>query len=135
MVDDLLSDAPRFNDRRLELVGVFQAWRNLHPALDRMVDRAPVLAEIAPLGNDLASLGGFGHDAMSFIASGVTPPANWRDATLGGIEKAAAPRGAVQLMVIAAAEIDQAASLTPAAWRQRVEALAAPPPKRPGGAF
>ena len=143
MVDDLLSDAPRFNDRRLELAGTFQAWRALHPAVDRLADRAQVLSDIAPLGDDLAALGLSGEEALSYIETGVKPPPAWRDAALAGIDKAAAPRGAVQLMVIpalrklviAAAEIDQAALLSPAAWRQRVEALAAPPKKGPGSAF
>jgi hexosaminidase len=137
LVDELLADAPRFTDRRLDLVAVFQAWRNLVPALDRITDRAPALAEIGPLGHDLASIGEAGHEALSFIASGVKPRPEWRDAALAALDKAAAPRGAVRLMVvpalrklvIAAAEIDQAAALTPAAWKQRVEALALSPKK------
>ncbi len=143
MVNDLLSDAPRFNDRRPELMGVFQAWRNLHPALDRLVDRAPALAEIAPLGVDLASVGAMGDEALSYIASGIKPPPEWRVTALAGIDKAGAPRGAVQLMIIAAmralvvaaAEIDQASVLGPSAWRQRIEGLAAPPKKGPGETF
>ncbi len=137
LVDDLLSDAPRFTDRRLDLAGVFQAWRNLVPALDRIIDRAPVLAEIGPLGHDLASAGTIGHEALSFIASAEKPPAAWRDGAMALLDKAAAVRGAVQLMVVpalrtlvvAAAEIDQASAMPPSAWKQRVESLALPPKK------
>ena len=135
-VDELLADAPRFRTRKPELASAFQEFRDIRPAIDRLIDEAPVLQEAAPLAADLSSLGTLGIEALSYLASGIAPTADWREVALSRIDQAARPRADVELaiiipmrkLVIAAAELGQLAELGPRAWIARVEALAAPPP-------
>ena len=134
-VEELLADAPRFRDRREELAITLTTWRDIRPAVDRLIDRAPALRETVPLAVDVSALGSLGLEALSFLATGTAPPADWRDASLARVDAAAKPRAAVELavtptmrkLVVAAAELPQLATMTPAAWRAQVDKLAAPP--------
>ncbi len=135
-VDELVGDAPRFRIRKMELAGAFQEFRDIHPALDRLIDEAPVLQEVAPLAANLSGLGTLGLEALSYLTSGIAPTADWREVSLARIDQAAKPRADVELaiipsmrkLVVAAAELGQLAELGPSAWVARVETLAAPPP-------
>jgi len=135
-VDELLGDAPRFRIQRQELANAFQQFRDIRPAIDRLIDEAPVLQEAAPLAADLSGLGALGIEALSYLTSGIAPTAEWRDVALARIDQAARPRADVELaiilpmrkLVVAAAELGQFAELGPRAWAARVDTLAAPPP-------
>ena len=135
-VDELLGDAPRFRIQKQELASAFQQFRDIRPAIDRLIDDAPVLQEAAPLAADVAGLGALGIEALSYLASGIAPTPEWRDVALSRIDQAAKPRADVELaiilpmrkLVVAAAELGQLAELGPRAWAARVETLAAPPP-------
>jgi hexosaminidase len=134
-VDELLADAPRFRIQKQELVGAFQQFRDIRPAIDRLIDEAPVLQEAAPLAADLSGLGSLGIEALSYLASGIAPAADWSDVALSRIDQAAKPRADLELaiilpmrkLVVAAAALGQLAELGPRAWVARVESLAAPP--------
>ncbi len=134
-VDALLGDAPDFVRGRDPLETRFAAWRNLHPAIDRLIDQAPALREAAPLAAELAAMGEMGLDALSYLSTGATPPAAWRDAQLASLTQAARPVAAVEFpfvtamreLVVAATEQDQLRTMSPADWRARVRQLAAPP--------
>jgi hexosaminidase len=135
-VDELLADAPRFRVQRQELAGAFQQFRDIRPAIDRLIDDAPVLQEAAPLAADLSGLGSLGIEALSYLTSGIPATSEWRDVALSRLDQAARPRAAVELaiihpmrkLVVAAGQLGQLAELGPRAWVARVEALAVPPP-------
>jgi len=135
-VDEMLKDAPRFGERREDIMRTLQGWRDIRPAIDRIIDGAPILREAAPLAVDLSALGTTGIEAMSYLVTGSTPPAGWREAAVGQLDAAAKPKAGLELavvpamrrLVIACAEIGQLPSMTPDSWNARVEALAAPPP-------
>jgi hexosaminidase len=137
-VEALLSDAPRFLDRRAEILETLQAWRDIRPAVDRLIDGAPALREAAPLAADLSALGSLGLEAVSYLAAGIAPPPGWRDAAMAQLDAAAKPRAALELAVvptmrkltIACGEIGQLASMSREAWKTRVDSLAAPPPPK-----
>jgi hexosaminidase len=139
-VEELLTDAPRFRDRRDDLVTMLTTWRNIRPAVDRLIDQAPALRETAPLAVDVSALGSLGLEALSFLASGIAPPAEWRDASLARVDAAAKPRAAIELavtptlrrLVVAAAEIPRLGTMPRDAWKALVDKLAAPPaPPKP----
>jgi hypothetical protein len=104
-----------------------------------MIDRSPGLHEARPLARDLAELGTVGLEALSYLSRNVTPPAEWRDARLAALDAAAKPKAALEFpavpavrrLVIAAFEQPRLGQLTPAEWKAQVDALAAPPVKRP----
>jgi hexosaminidase len=139
-VEELLSDAPRFRGRRDELITMLTTWRNIRPAVDRLIDQAPALRETAPLAADVSAMGGLGLEAMSFLAAGTAPPADWRDASLGLVDAAARPRAAVELavtptlrkLIVAASEIPRLGTMSREDWKANVDRLASPPaPAKP----
>ncbi len=136
--DDMLSDAPRFRERREDIVAALQSWRDVRPGIDRIIDGAPMLREAAPLAVDLSALGTLGLEAVSYLEAGEAPPAGWREAAMAQLDAAAKPRAGLELavvpsmrrLVVACAEIAQLSAMTREAWKARVESLAAPPPPR-----
>jgi hexosaminidase len=136
-LEEMLADAPRFRDRREELVAALAAWRDIRPAIDRLIDQAPILRDAAPLAADLSGLGALGLEAVSYLATMTPPPADWRDAAIAKVEAAAKPRAAVELaiipamrkLVVATAELPRLRTMTREAWKAQVDELAAPPAK------
>ena len=95
---------------------------------------APSLAEAKPLAVDLSHISAAGLAALSYITKNVAPPPAWRDSQLAMLDKAAKPKAALEFpflpslreLIVAAAELPQLKSASPADWRQRVKQLAAP---------
>ncbi|MBV8857984.1 MAG: hypothetical protein JOZ02_13710, partial [Acidobacteria bacterium] len=132
-VDALLSDAPRFASRAEQLRGTLTAWRDAGPELAALIDRSPALAEARPLAADLPALGAAGLEALSYLARGAAPTAEWRDARLAALEQAARPKAALEFVVIdglrqlvvAAYEQQRLRQMTAAEWKAQVKALTA----------
>jgi hexosaminidase len=139
-VDALLSDAPNFAARAGQVRDTLTAWRDAAPELTALIDRSPALHEARPLAGDLSQLGTTGLEALSYLARGVAPTAEWRDASIAALEQAAKPKAALEFVVIpglrqlvvAAYEQPRLSELTPADWKAQVKTLAAPPAKQPG---
>jgi hexosaminidase len=135
MVDALLSDAPRF--RVAAVRQVLDEWRDAGPELNAIIERAPALREAQPLADDLSDIATIGLEAAGYLADGVAPTAQWREAKLARLEQAAKPKAAlefanirsVKMLVIAAAELPSLQQLSPADWKAHVKALANPPAK------
>ena len=139
-VEALLSDAPRFAAHSRGVRDTLTAWRDTAPELEALIDRSPALHEARPLAADLSTLGTTGLEALSYLSSGVAPPAAWRDAKLAAIEQASKPKAALEFavipslrqLVVAASEVARLKQTTPAEWKAQVKTLAAPPAKPPG---
>ncbi len=140
MVDELLSDAPRFQARRADLAQVFAAWRDARPALESIFERSPILQEAAPLPAQLAALGTTGLEALEHLTAGTPPDAEWLARSRAQLEEAARPKAALEFavlpavrqLVVAAAELAQVKTMPPAEWKKRVLELATPkPPAQP----
>jgi hexosaminidase len=132
MVDALLSDAPRFQLYRENLDGVLTEWREAGPPLEALIDKSPALQEVRPLAHDLSEIAAAGLEAMSYLKTGVTPSAEWRDAQLAKLDQASTPKAALEFpfimsvkqLVIAASLMPQLKSMTPVEWRKQVQTLA-----------
>jgi hexosaminidase len=130
MVEAMLSDAPRFRTEAIRRI--LSEWRDAGPELNEIIERAPALHEAKPLADDLSEITAIGLEATGYIADGVAPTAQWRDAKLARLEQAAKPKAAlefanirsVKLLVIAASELGSLQQLSPADWKARVNALA-----------
>jgi len=139
-VEALLSDAPRFAAHSRGVRDTLTAWRDTAPELEALIDRSPALHEARPLAADLSTLGTTGLEALSYLSSGVAPPAAWRDAKLAAIEQASKPKAALEFavipslrqLVVAASEVARLKQTTPAEWKAQVKTMAAPPAKPPG---
>ena len=138
MVDALLSDAPRFQLYRENLDGVLTEWREAGPPLEALIDKSPALQEARPLAHDLSEIGAAGLEAMSYLKTGVTPSAEWRDAQLAKLDQAATPRAALEFpsitavkqLVIAASLMPQLKSMPPAEWKKQVQTIASKTQKK-----
>jgi hexosaminidase len=141
LVDGLLGDAPRFEVYRDQLHTIFVSWRDLDPELDRRIEASPALQNAAPLARDLEEMGKIGLEALSFIATGNSPPEGWRGSKLEFLARAAKPRAEVEFAIIPAArELVVAASsraelnsMAPDEWLKRVKTNASgkPPDSKP----
>jgi hexosaminidase len=133
-VDAFLSDAPRFALYRPNIDLTLLEWRSAGLALGPMIDRSPALQEARPLANDLSTIADTGLEAMSHLSAGDAASAEWRDAQLAKLDQVAKPKAALEFavitslrkLVIAAAELPQLNSTTPAEWKKRVNIQAMP---------
>src|SRR5438309_478779 len=139
-VDAFLSDAPRFTLYRSDLEPTLAEWQSASRALGPLIDRSPALQEARPLANNLSAIAEAGLEAMSYLSSGSAPTTEWRNAQLARLDEAARPKAALEFvvitsvrkLVIAAAELPQLNSTTPAEWKKRVNTMASPPaPSKP----
>jgi hexosaminidase len=135
LMDGLLSDVPRFAAGRDQLRDMFTAWRDSRRSLDALIARSPALAELAPLAAELSDLGSVGLDALAMLSLNATPIDSWRDEKIVVLDRAARPKAALEFpflpmlreMVFAATMQADMKSGTPAEWRAKVRAAAAPP--------
>jgi hexosaminidase len=136
-VELLLSDAPRFESGARSLRATLSEWQAAGPELEALIDGSPALAEARPLASDLSRTGTIGLEALSYIEKGVEPGAEWRASRLAALEEIAKPKAALEFpalqsvrqLVFAASELPSLRQTTPADWKARVKALAAPTSK------
>jgi hexosaminidase len=100
LVDGLLADAPSFQRNQLSIKATLSEWRDVRPALDALIDRAPILREAEQLPRDLAEMGNAGLEALAYLSADVAPPAGWREARLATLEQAAKPKAEVEFAII-----------------------------------
>jgi hexosaminidase len=125
-VDAFLSDAPRFALYRPDLERTLAEWQTASRALGPMIDRSPALQEARPLANDLSAIAESGLEAISYLSAGDAATTEWRNAQLAKLDEAAKPKAALEFvvipsvrkLVIAAAELPQLQSTTPAEWKK-----------------
>ncbi|HZE70205.1 MAG TPA: family 20 glycosylhydrolase [Pyrinomonadaceae bacterium] len=137
MVDGFLADAPRFQLYRENIRASLTQWRDAGLTLGPQIDRSPALREAQPLAQDLSEIGIAGLEAISYLAAGTAPAAEWRDARLARLNEAAKPKAALEFvaipsvkqLVIAAFELPQLKSMEAAEWRKLVTMLASPATK------
>jgi hexosaminidase len=133
-VDAFLADAPRFALYRLNIDHTLLEWQTAARALGSMIDRSPALQEARPLVNNLSDIAEAGLEAMSHLAAGDAATTQWRDAQLAKLDEAAKPKAALEFvvissvreLVIAAVELPELKSTTPAEWQKRIKTLAGP---------
>jgi hexosaminidase len=138
MVDQLLSDAPRFQSHSAELRATLTAWRDAEPALNVLIDGSPSLREAKDLARDLGQMGLVGLEALLYLNSGTNPPDGWllkATVILAEAEKVKASAlefpmlPSMRNLVTAANELPQLKTMTPAEWKKRVTTIANPPKK------
>jgi hexosaminidase len=137
VVDEFLSDAPRFQLNASFLRARLDDWRAAEPTLNVLVDRSPALREAKPLVSDLGNLGTIGLEALSYITRRVTPPQGWRATRLATLQEAEKPKAALEFpvvqsvrkLVIAADELNGLTTMSPIDWKKRIDDLAKPATK------
>ncbi|MGA9995066.1 MAG: family 20 glycosylhydrolase [Pyrinomonadaceae bacterium] len=134
MVEDLLSDSPRFLTQRDALSQIFSTWRDARVPLQVMMQKSPILQEAGTLPADLSDLGAAGAEALEYLSTGIAPPPNWMETKLARIDEAAKQKAAVEFsvttsirqLVYAASELPRLKTMTPPDWKKHVMELAKP---------
>ncbi|HEX8141150.1 MAG TPA: family 20 glycosylhydrolase [Pyrinomonadaceae bacterium] len=132
MVEGMLQDAPRFSAYRESIGNLLAQWRQVHPAIYVMADKSPVMRDAEPLARELSELSTAGLEAVEYLSRGVAPPAEWRDERLALIANTGKVKSEVEFpvlpalkqLIIAAAEIPQLNTMSPADWKSHVTTLA-----------
>ena len=132
MVEALLSDAPRFSVYREEIENLLSEWHRVHPTIYAMADRSPVMREAEPLALELSQMSAAALEALGYLSAGVAPHDGWRAEKLALIEEVSKTKSelefpilpTVRRLVIAASEIPQLKSMSPAEWNSHVTTLA-----------
>jgi hexosaminidase len=123
----LLSPADARNDAALR--AIFTTWRDNHAVLEPILTASPLGQEARPLSRELAALGTVGLEALDVIRSGRQAPADWTARARGVVEAAAPARAEVELfpvsgvakLVLAASQLDQLKSMSPADWNRKLD--------------
>jgi hypothetical protein len=132
MVEGMLGDAPRFHVYRDSIQDALTEWHKVHPTIYVMADRSPVMLEAEPLARNLSEMSAAGLEALEYLSKGVAPPGEWRDEKLAMIEKIGKSKSEVEFailptmrhLIIAASEVSQLKTMSPAEWRTHVTTLA-----------
>jgi hexosaminidase len=133
LVEDMLADAPYFRRNQERIKIALTKWREVKPALDAMIDKAPVLREAEQLPRDLSEVGSAGLEALAYLAADFAPPDGWREAKMAMLAEAAKPKaevefavlGPVKKLIILAAEMPGLKNIPQSEWKDRVLTLTA----------
>jgi len=129
LVDQLLSDAPKFKVSSEELARTFEQWRDMGPGYAAMVVAAPVLQDGNGRVMQLEKLGTAGLEALRYLQSGMIPSAEWKAAQLALVQQAETPDASFlklpwmksyRALVLAAAGVGELKSSSPAEWKKKV---------------
>ncbi|HEX9972584.1 MAG TPA: family 20 glycosylhydrolase [bacterium] len=87
-----------------ELQERLKMWKNNHDLLQKTIKKSPVLKEIETLSADLAATADIGLESFNYLQKCAAPDSNWVKEKLEFLNKAKAPRGQTELMIISAVE-------------------------------
>ena len=100
-VDRFLQGEPGQHEAaRSRLESWLLLWRANHERLVPVIRQSPVLREIESLSADLSNVAAFGLEALQRIEGGEKASKAWLDSCRAALEKAAEPRGQVELVIL-----------------------------------
>jgi hexosaminidase len=135
----LLSPAGRRDDASLR--ARLTAWRDNHAALDPIAAASSRLFEARWLSKDLSAIAALGLQALDAIGADRQTLPTWSADAKETLDAAARPRAAVEIqvlpgirkLVLAAASLDAAKTLSPEEWMKRLEEQMKPAARRGEG--
>jgi hexosaminidase len=127
-VDRLLETAPERRDDG-PLRAALTAWRVNHQRLEPVLAASPRGREARSLSRDLSAVAALGLEALDAVRADRAQPFAWRKSALDTLERAARPRVEVELavvpalrkLVVAAADLDAARTMTTGEWNRRLD--------------
>jgi hexosaminidase len=79
---------------------LLNTWRDNDSKLKPLIERSFLLHEIAPLSDELSSLGAVGLTALDYLDKSETSPESWRTQQLALTDSAKAPKADLLLVVV-----------------------------------
>jgi len=98
-VDQFLAGQHREEDSAARLRAQLALWRDNDSKLQPLIGRSFLLEEVAPLSQNLSTLGAAGLAALDFIARGEKPSEEWKAQQAAVIEEARKPKAQLLLTV------------------------------------
>ena len=129
LVDQLLSDAPKFKASSEELARTFEQWRDMGPGFAAMVAAAPVLQDGNSRVRQLEKLGAAGLEALSYLQSGKEPSADWKATQLALVQQAETPDASFlklpwmksyRALILGAAGVGELKGGSPDEWKKKI---------------
>ncbi len=129
LVDQLLSDAPKFKASSEELARTFEQWRDMGPGFAAMAAAAPVLQDGSSRVMQLEKLGAAGLEALSYLQSGKKPSADWKAAQLALVQQAETPdmsflklpwMRSYRALILGAAGAGELKGSSPSEWKKKI---------------
>jgi len=102
LVADYLQDPTREKAGQIKVW--LARWKNNHETLMETIGHSPVLREIAPLSETLRDVAGVGLEAIDYLQTESTPPADWLDTNMVILQNAEKPQAEVELRIVSAVE-------------------------------
>ena len=129
LVDQLLSDAPKFAAGSEELTKTFQQWRDMEPGFGVLATQAPVLLDASGRILELQKLGSSGLEALDYLRTEKSPPGEWKETQLALIKQAETPDESLlklpwmesyRALILAATEVGRLKKVGGKEWKQQV---------------
>jgi hypothetical protein len=129
LVDQLLGDAPKFTVSSEQLTSTFQQWRDMGPGFAAMAAKAPLLENATSRVQQLQKLGDGGLEALKYLQTGRTPPAEWKATQLALVRQAETPdasllklpwMGWYRVLILAATGVGDLKDISTKEWKQRI---------------
>ncbi len=129
LVDQLLSDAPKFKASSEELAQTFEQWRDMGPGFAAIVATAPVLQDGNSRVMQLEKLGAAGLEALSYLQSGKEPSADWKATQLALVQQAETPDASFlklpwmksyRALILGAAGVGELKGSNPDEWKKKI---------------
>jgi hypothetical protein len=102
MVDALLAGSPDAAAQADSLSHAFASWTEMARSVSALAKRTPLVAGADSAATILAKLGVVGNEALSYLARGSAPPAEWSASSKALLERADAPAGLLHVAVVPA---------------------------------
>ena len=103
LVDKFLSDKSNV-ELKNEIAAGLKKWESNHDQLSAMMQKSPVLREIAAQSENLSKTSALGLQALEAVASGKPLGASWLATNLPNLEKAKGAYAETELMIVAGVE-------------------------------
>jgi hexosaminidase len=129
LVNQLLSDAPKFKMSSEELARTFEQWHGMGPDFAAMAGAAPVLQDGSSRVTQLEKLGAAGLEALSYLQSGKKPSADWQATQLALVQQAETPdmsflklpwMRSYRALILAAAGVEELKGSSPSEWKKKI---------------
>ncbi|HEY7895542.1 MAG TPA: beta-N-acetylhexosaminidase [Gemmatimonadaceae bacterium] len=100
LLDTLFHDPSRAPGLRDSLAAMFAQWQALAPTIAALTARAPLLTDADSAAGALATAGGIGADALTYLGGGQPASSAWTSDRLAQLDSLTAPRGLLKLAII-----------------------------------
>jgi len=115
-VNTLVASNFKDTDTEAQIRSQLERWRDNPAQLRPLLDNSALLKELAPLSQNLASLGSAGLQALDYLDQGQRAPDAWKTQTLATIDQAAKPQADLFIAVAPAVQtlVNASAGILPA---------------------